>query len=115
MKNIKLERKNRRQTRVRSKIHGTASRPRLSVFRSLTSISAQLIDDNAGKTIASASDKEIKGKATKTEKAAQVGKMIASKAAEKKITEVIFDRGSYQYHGRIKAVADGAREGGLKF
>jgi len=105
-----------RQKRVRAKVIGTAQKPRLNVFRGLNSISAQLIDDNQGKTLVSASDRELKNKkATKTEKAAAVGKLIAQKAADKKITEVVFDRAGYKYHGRVKALAEAAREAGLKF
>lgn len=110
---IKNKQKQRRQARVRAKIHGTATRPRLSVFRSLQYIYCQLIDDDAGKTVATVNDKKNKGK--KIEKAKQVGLDIAKVALAAKINSVIFDRGSYRYHGRIKAVADGAREGGLKF
>jgi len=112
----KRHREERRAIRVRSKLHGTKERPRLSVFRSLKHISAQLIDDTTSKTLAAATDLEIKAKkATKTEVAMEVGKLLAKKAAEKKIVTAIFDRGSFQYHGRVKAVAEGAREGGLQF
>jgi len=103
---------------IRKKINGTAAKPRLSVFRSNTEIYAQLIDDVSGQTLAAASSKE-KGiaaqKATKSEKSKLVGSAIAAKATELGLTEVVFDRGGYLYHGRVKAVADGAREGGLKF
>ena len=101
------------------KISGTGKIPRLCVFRSNQHIYAQLIDDQKGKTILGAGDLEIsalgkKGKG-KTNKAKEVGKLIAQKAAEKKISGVVFDRGGYKYQGRVKAVAEGAREGGLKF
>jgi len=111
---LKEEQRLRRVKRVRSKITGTSERPRLAVFRSLQHIEAQLIDDEANKTLASVSDRKIKT-GTKTEKAFEVGKMIARIAGEKKITAVVFDRRDKRYHGRVKAVADGAREGGLVF
>ncbi len=107
----------RRHIRIRSRVTGSAECPRISVFRSTKHLSAQLIDDAAGRTIASASDKELKGakKGTKTEQALAVGKLLAEKAVALKISRAVFDRGGYQYHGRVKAVADGAREGGLQF
>lgn len=108
----------RRRRRVRAKISGTAERPRLNVFRSLEHIYAQLIDDVAGHTLAAAStlDADIKSQSQKkTLEATEVGKLLAQRAAAKQITEAVFDRAGYRYHGRIKAVADGAREGGLKF
>ncbi len=123
----KQEKRYRRHKRLRAKISGTAERPRLSIFRSAKHIYAQLIDDEKGETLASASDlelkkqnvrKEKKPKNEKTGKAAfayQVGKLIAEKARKKKIEKVVFDRGGYKYHGRVKALAEGAREGGLKF
>lgn len=104
--------------RVRKKVSGTTGRPRLSVFRSNSDIYVQLIDDTAGKTLASASsrDKDILAqKGTKVEKSKLVGAAIAQKATALGLDVVIFDRGGYLYHGRVKAVADGAREGGLKF
>jgi large subunit ribosomal protein L18 len=103
---------------IRQKISGTATKPRLSVFRSNSEIYAQLIDDVNGNTLASASskDKSIVGqKGTKSDKGKLVGSAIAAKASELGLTEAVFDRGGYLYHGRVKAVADGAREGGLKF
>ena len=109
-----------RHKRVRSKISGTSDRPRLCVYRSLGQIYAQIIDDVKGVTLASAStlDKDVKsacqGK-TKTEQAKIVGQTIAARALEKKISEVVFDRGGYIYIGRVQALADGAREAGLKF
>ncbi len=110
------QRKLRRQKRVRAKISGTDKKPRLCVFRSNNHIYVQLIDDAKKKTILSASDQKLKkGKRTKTDLAKEIGKTIAQNALEKKIEKVIFDRGPYKYHGRVKAVAEGAREGGLKF
>ena len=106
----------RRHARVRGKISGTSERPRLNIFRSNKNIYAQLIDDVAGVTLASAStlDKEV-SKGTKTEQAIVVGKLVAERAVAKGISEVVFDRGGYLYHGRVKALADSARENGLKF
>jgi large subunit ribosomal protein L18 len=104
--------------RVRKKIIGTAARPRLSIFRSNTDIYVQLIDDDSAKTLASASSKEksiVAQKVTKSEKGKLVGAAIARKAVELGVKDVVFDRGGYLYHGRVKAVADGAREGGLIF
>lgn len=115
---IKLEKKQRRQVRTRSKIHGTAERPRLSVFRSNKSISLQLIDDDKRVTIVSAKESEVKDVEKikgKIAKAFETGKILAEKAVAAKIKKVIFDKGSYKYHGRVKATADGAREGGLEF
>ena len=107
----------RRHKRVRGKIGGTAQRPRLNVFRSLHHIYAQVIDDVQGVTLAAAStmDKEFEGPTGNREAAKKVGLEIAKKAAEKGITEVTFDRGGFVYHGRVKELAEGAREGGLKF
>jgi large subunit ribosomal protein L18 len=110
----------RRHRRIRMKLAGTAERPRLSVFRSLNHIYAQVIDDEAGHTLASASTKDLRLEAdldgkTKREKAVVVGKAIAQRAKDAGIDEVVFDRGGYLYHGRVKFLADGAREGGLKF
>jgi len=114
----KLERRTRIKNRVRRIVSGTAERPRLSVFRSNTQIYVQIIDDLQGVTLASASSKvkDIeKAEGNKSEKAAMVGKLIAEKALAAGITEVVFDRGGYLYHGRVKQLADAAREGGLKF
>ncbi len=112
----KRQKKQDRQRRVRAKIAGTKEQPRLSVFRSLKYISAQLIDDTIGKTLISVNDREVKNKkATKMEKAKEVGKLIGQKALEKDIKLVVFDRAGYKYHGRVKAVAEGAREAGLEF
>jgi large subunit ribosomal protein L18 len=105
----------KRHNRVRAKVIGTTECPRLVVFRSLNNNYAQLIDDSKGVTIASASDMKMAGKGTKTEKAKKVGLEIAKLGLEKKVSACVFDRGGYKYHGRIKALADGAREGGLKF
>lgn len=107
-----------RHVRVRKKISGSDKKPRLTVFRSNKYIYVQLIDDNIGKTIASATDaKKTKAKdsANKIERAKEVGKNIAGMAVKKNIKEIVFDRAGYKYHGRIKAIADGAREGGLNF
>ncbi len=103
----------RRHVRVRRKISGTAERPRLVVFRSLKHVSAQLVDDTQGRTLMTVTDAKFEG--SKTERASQVGKLIAERAKEAGVTRVVFDRGGYKYHGRVKAVADGAREGGLEF
>jgi large subunit ribosomal protein L18 len=114
---VKSARRQRIRYNIRAKISGVAVKPRLSVFRSNTDIYAQLIDDVNGATIASAStkDKDIKAqKGNKTEKSKLVGAAIARKATELGVKEVVFDRGGYLYHGRVKSVADGAREGGLK-
>ncbi|MHB1021804.1 MAG: 50S ribosomal protein L18 [Acidobacteriaceae bacterium] len=102
--------------RIRERIHGTAERPRLNVYRSLNHIYTQLIDDNAGVTLVSASTASAKLKTGGNVAAAkEVGKLIAEKAQEKGIKKVVFDRGGYLYHGRIKALADAAREAGLEF
>ncbi len=107
----------RRHKRVRGKISGTAERPRLNVYRSSANIYAQIIDDTKGVTICAAStlDKEFTGLGSNKEAAKQVGLMLAKKAADKGITNVVFDRGGYIFHGRVKELADGAREGGLNF
>lgn len=112
----KMERE-RRHLRVRRKISGTAERPRLCVYRSNTNLYVQIIDDVAGKTIASAStlDKEIKNKYANKEAAKEVGTLIAKKAKDLKIENVVFDRGGYIYHGVVKELAEAARQGGLKF
>lgn len=113
MKNIKKQKRVRRHTAIRTKIAGTSAMPRLAVFRSNKFMYAQLIDDENAKTIASASSLDIKG--AKGAAAAKVGKAIAEKAAALKVKAVVFDRGGFGYKGRVKALADGAREGGLKF
>ncbi len=124
---LKKEARERRHRRVRAKIKGTAERPRLSVFRSLKHIYAQLIDDTQGNTLVAANDLEIKKISqkiekddldkfsTKVRKAYLVGQLLAEKAIKKGIKKVVFDRGGYKYHGRVKALAEGARKGGLKF
>ena len=115
----KRERRLRIKNRIRNRIAGTADRPRMSVFRSNKEIYAQFIDDDSGKTIISISsrDKDLESKKTenKIEIAGHVGKAAASKAIEKGISSVVFDRNGYLFHGRVKALADAAREGGLKF
>ena len=106
----------RRHRRIRGKISGTAERPRLVVFRSNKGISAQLIDDDSGKTLAGASWVGLKSfSGNKTEQATEVGKTLAAAAKEAGVEACVFDRGGYLYHGRVKALAEGAREGGLKF
>jgi len=126
---IKRETRNRRHGRIRAKIQGDSQMPRLSVFKSLKHIYAQVIDDKAAVTLLVAGDNEIAAAdfkkavvkdgerelAGKVKKAYLVGQLLASKAVEKKIAQVVFDRGGYKYHGRVKALADGARAGGLKF
>jgi large subunit ribosomal protein L18 len=112
-KNRKLA---RRHVKIRSIISGTENRPRLSVFRSNRGMYIQLVDDLSGKTLVSANLKELKeSKDKKAEAAFKLGKLLAEKALKKNISKVVFDRGGYKYHGRVKAVADGAREGGLIF
>lgn len=118
MSNNKSTARQKIRYRIRKKVVGTSSKPRLSVFRSNTDIYAQLIDDNNGATLASASSKQkdiSAQKAPKIDKSKMVGESIAKKATELGIKQVVFDRGGYIYHGRVKAVAEGAREGGLDF
>ena len=110
----KIARRNKIKTRVRGKISGTPERPRMSVFRSNKAIYVQLIDDLAGTTLCASSSKGLEG-GTKTEVAAKVGADIAKKAIEKGISTVVFDRNGYLFHGRVKSLADAAREAGLKF
>ena len=106
----------RRHTRLRKKVSGTPDRPRLSVFRSNVHIYAQVIDDVAGRTLAAASTVEKESSdGTKTEQATAIGKLVAQRALDAGVTKVVFDRGGFQYHGRIKALADAAREAGLNF
>jgi len=114
--NRKMERA-RRHARVRTKISGTAERPRLCVYRSNTNLYAQVIDDVAGNTLVSAStlDKEVKTKYANKEAAKEVGALIAKRALEKNIKDVVFDRGGYIYHGVVKELAEAARNGGLNF
>src|ERR1043165_3621175 len=105
----------RRHTRVRTKVRGSAARPRLAVYRSLTHIYAQLIDDDAQKTLAAASSLESKSdKAKKSERAKAVGQALGERAKKAGVNEAVFDRGGYQYHGRVKALAEGVRAGGVK-
>ena len=111
----KSDRRQRIQYRIRKIVSGTAAKPRLSVFRSNKEIYAQIIDDVNGVTLAAASSREAGAKGTKIEIAAAVGKLIAEKAQKAGISTVSFDRGGYLYHGRVKSLADGAREAGLKF
>jgi large subunit ribosomal protein L18 len=114
IKDHKLQKRARRHARIRSQVKGTADRPRLSVYRSNTSVYAQIINDQTGITLVSANDiKETKG--TKTERAQKVGKSVAEAAKKAGITEVVFDRGGFLYAGRVKALADAAREAGLTF
>lgn len=103
-----------RAKRVRIRLKGTQDKPRLTVFRSNKFIYAQVIDDEKGKTLVAATEKELKAEGKREERAKALGALIAKKALSKKISNVIFDRGSYKYHGRVKQVAEGAREGGLK-
>lgn len=110
-----LDRRTRIKAHIRHKVSGTALKPRLTVFRSNTQIYAQLIDDVNGKTLASASSLGLKDKMNKIEQAAKVGALLAKVAMEAGITEVVFDRNGYLYHGRVKQLADAAREAGLKF
>ena len=114
----KAQHKISRHKRVRAKITGTPERPRVSVFKSNRNVFAQFIDDTNGKTILSSkivSSKKTKAKGSKTDKALAVGEMLAEKAKELGIKEVVFDRGGFKFHGRVKAVADGLRKGGIKF
>ena len=114
---IKIQKRKKRKKRTRAKIFGTAGRPRLSVYRSNKAIYAQLIDDEKGETLVSAATREL-GKIatkTKTQQATILGELIADKAKAKGITKVVFDRGCYKFHGRVKAVAEGARKEGLQF
>jgi large subunit ribosomal protein L18 len=120
MKETRSAARKRRHARVRKKIFGTSSAPRLSVFRSLKHIYAQIIDDESGRTLISAStlDPDIREhviELNKTEQAKLVGKRLAEKALSNGVTKVVFDRGGYKYHGRVKALADASREGGLQF
>jgi large subunit ribosomal protein L18 len=111
----KVQRRTKIKAGIRSRVFGTPERPRLSVFRSNKQIYAQVIDDVHGKTLAAASSKNLTDKITNSEKSVLVGKAIAEKAVAAGITAVVFDRNGYLYHGRVKSLADGAREGGLTF
>jgi len=112
---IKKSKKIRLHKKIRTKIKGTKDRPRLNVFRSNKGMYLQLIDDENGRTLVSASICEVKEGGTKTDISFKLGKLLAKKALEKNIKNIVFDRGSYKYHGRVKAAADGAKEEGLKF
>ncbi|MBP6913512.1 MAG: 50S ribosomal protein L18 [Candidatus Levybacteria bacterium] len=113
IKKIRIE---RRKLRTRKKIISMSTLPRLSIFRSNVKVYAQIIDDKKGVTLVSANEKELKdAEGTKINKSEKLGELIAKKAIDKKIEAVVFDKGSYRYHGRVKAFADGARKGGLKF
>lgn len=113
--NLKEEKRQRRHKRIRSRVIGTATIPRLVVFRSLKNISAQLIDDSSSKTIASASTLKDKKKSGTVKLAEEIGMEIAKLAKEKSVMQCVFDRNGYNFHGQVKAVAEGARKGGLKF
>ena len=108
------EKRNRNHRKIRAKVSGTGDRPRLAVFKSNTNIYAQVINDESGITLAQANSKEIK-KGSVSEKALEVGRTIAERAKAKKISKVVFDRGGYKYVGKVRAIAEGAREGGLNF
>lgn len=113
---LRKDNREKRKLRVRKKIFGTSDRPRVSVFRSNKYIYGQIIDDTTGKTVVSISAKDIKDlhdKKTKVEAALEIGKILAKKAKEKKIESVVFDRSGYRYHGRVKNIAEGMREGGM--
>jgi large subunit ribosomal protein L18 len=117
MRGSRTAARRRRHVRLRRKIHGTAQRPRLAVFRSNRYIYAQLIDDEDGRTVAAASSQEqaLRERTLTVETAAEVGRLIAERAKEAGVSTVVFDRGGYAFHGRVKALADAAREEGLKF
>ncbi|MDK1019690.1 MAG: 50S ribosomal protein L18 [Actinomycetota bacterium] len=117
MRGTRTDARRRRHFRVRKSVHGTASRPRLAVFRSNKYIYAQVINDESGQTIASASSREsaVKGKTLTVESATEVGKLVGARARDAGISQVVFDRGGFKYHGRIKALAEAARESGLEF
>ncbi len=117
MRGTRTDARRRRHQRVRKNVHGSAQRPRLAVFRSNRYIYAQVIDDDSGQTLASASsqEKKVRSKTLSVDTAAEVGKLVAARAGEAGVESVVFDRGGFPYHGRVKALADAAREGGLKF
>lgn len=117
MRGTRTDARRRRHNRVRKNVYGNAERPRLAVYRSNRYIYAQVIDDDAGRTLAAASsqEKKLRKKALTVDTAAEVGKLVAARAGEAGIASVVFDRGGFPYHGRVKALADAAREGGLKF
>ncbi len=109
--------RDRRHARVRKKVHGTAARPRLAVYKSNRYIYAQIIDDEVGRTLVAASSQEptLRGKSLSVERAAEVGKLLAERAGDADIAEVVFDRGGYPFHGRVKALAEAVREAGVRF
>lgn len=112
----KISSRDRRHKRIRSRMHGTSQRPRLAVFRSLRHMVAQIIDDSLGHTLVAVTDQEITdAKLTKTDLAYKTGELLGQRATEKGIESVVFDRGGYRYHGRVKALAEGARAASLKF
>ncbi len=117
MRGSRTDARRRRHLRVRRKVHGTASRPRLVVYRSNRYIYAQLVDDDAGRTLAAASSQEkaMRKRSLTVETAAEVGKMVAARAKDAGISTVVFDRGGYAFHGRVRALADSARQEGLEF
>lgn len=117
MRGSRTDARRHRHFRVRKKVHGTAPRPRLAVYRSNRYIYAQIIDDDAGRTLAAASslEKSLRGRSLTVETAAEVGKLIAARAKSAGVSTVVFDRGGYAFHGRVKALADSAREEGLQF
>ncbi len=114
MKTIRNKKRLHRANRVRSRVSGTMERPRLNVFRSLRTILVQIIDDGTQKTVVSAQLSDVKGAKNSVEGALALGEFIGKKAVENKITEVVFDRAGYKYHGKVKAIAEGARSAGLK-
>lgn len=115
MGSVKFERRKRVKMRIRKKVSGTAERPRLAVFRSNKQIYCQLIDDTASHTLAAASSKELSSTGNKVDASKEVGALVAKKAIAAGISKCVFDRGGYLYHGRVKSLAEGAREGGLQF
>jgi len=117
MRGTRTDARRRRHFRVRKNVHGNAARPRMAVYRSNRYIYAQVIDDDSGRTLAAASsqEKSMRKKTLSADTAAEVGKLVAARASEAGVDAVVFDRGGFPYHGRVKALADAAREGGLKF
>ena len=115
MNSTRNDNRRHRTRRIRARVTGTATKPRLSVFRSLTGFSAQLIDDTAGKTLLSVGKADIKGASNTVETAAKLGEIVAKKAKDAGVNTIIFDRSGYKYHGKVKAFADAARENGLDF
>ena len=117
MKGSRTQARRRRHSRVRKKVYGTQTRPRLAVFRSNRYISAQIVDDEAGRTLVAASSQEsaLRGKTLNVDTASEVGKLLGERASAAGISQVVFDRGGYPFHGRVKALAESARESGLEF